>query len=92
MRSQRYNGTSAPTLIVFSPIAHENLKSPHLPDGSANNKNLRLYTAAMEKVCRDKEVQFVNLFSLSQQLYREADKPLTMNGGPYVDRLEKRNS
>src|SRR5687768_14093632 len=36
-RSQKYNGTSAPRIVLFSPIAHENLKNPDLPDGRENN-------------------------------------------------------
>ncbi|MEZ6098323.1 MAG: PA14 domain-containing protein [Pirellulaceae bacterium] len=80
MRSQRYNGTSAPKLIVFSPLAHENLQSPHLPDGYENNKNLLLYTEAMRDVCRQMNVPFVDLFHLSQKLYLDTDKPLTING------------
>ena len=47
MLAQKYNGESAPRLVFFSPIAHENVKSPHLPDGSANNASLAKYTAAM---------------------------------------------
>ncbi|MEK6234991.1 MAG: SGNH/GDSL hydrolase family protein, partial [Planctomycetales bacterium] len=46
MQKQQYNGKSAPRLVVFSPIAHENLRSPHLPDGSENNKKLEAITAA----------------------------------------------
>lgn len=85
MREQKYNGESAPRLIVFSPIAHEDLQSPHLPDGSANNKNLAMYTEAMRKVCALKNVMFVDLFSLSKRLYQDADKPLTMNGIHLLD-------
>ena len=55
MKAQKYNGQSAPQLILFSPIAHENLHSPHLPDGTANNKNLALYTAAMERFARKRK-------------------------------------
>lgn len=80
MRKQNYNGKSAPKIVIFSPIAHENLKSPHLPDGTANNKNLALYTEAMKEVCKAKGVTFVDLFTPSQKLYSEAKKPLTMNG------------
>ena len=32
--SQKYNGKSAPRLVLFSPIAHEDLNSPNLPDGN----------------------------------------------------------
>ncbi len=80
MRSQKYNGKSAPRLVVFSPLAHEDHKSPHLPDGAENNKNLTLTTEAMREVCKQKQVPFVDLFAMSQKLYAAADKPLTTNG------------
>ena len=85
MLAQKYNGKSAPRIVLFSPMAHENLNSPHLPDGSANNKNLALYAKAMEKACVAKGVQFVDLFGPSQQLFAEADEPLTMNGIHLLD-------
>ena len=44
---QKYNGKSNARVVLFSPVAHENLKDPNLPDGTANNKRLELYTAAM---------------------------------------------
>lgn len=80
MRAQKYNGSSAPRLIIFSPLAHEDLKSPHLPNGSENNKNLLLYANTMREVCKTKGVPFVDLFAMSQKLYAAVDKPLTMNG------------
>ena len=89
MKGQQYNGQSAPQLVLFSPIAHENLHSPHLPDGTANNKNLALYTAAMKKVCQEKGVPFVDLFNPSKQLYQNAKLPLTMNGIHLLDHGNK---
>ncbi len=80
MRSQQYNGSSSPRLVVFSPIAHENLYSPHLPDGSENNVKLAAYTQAMQLVCESKKVTFVDLFTPSMRLFSGATKPLTMNG------------
>lgn len=80
MLAQKYDGSAPPRLVFFSPIAHENLKSPHLPDGSANNENLALYTKAMQEVCEVKGVRFVDLFTPTQKLYAAAEKPLTMNG------------
>ncbi len=62
MRSQKYNGQSAPRLVVFSPLAHEDHKSPHLPDGADNNRNLAMYTEAMREVCKAK--QFPSSISL----------------------------
>ena len=80
MLAQKYNGKSAPRIVVFSPIAHEDLESPHLPDGKENNTNLKLYTAAMAKVCEENDVTFVDLFARSQKLYEKSKQPLTMNG------------
>ncbi len=80
MLQQKYNGKSAPQLVMFSPIAHENLENPNLPDGTANNRNLALYSQAMGAVCKAKKVTFVNLFRPTLQLYLDSDQPLTMNG------------
>lgn len=90
MRGQKYNGTSAPRIAVFSPIAHEQLESRHLPDGTANNKNLALYTQAMKRICEIKEVLFVDLFSASQDEYKQATKPLTVNGIHLLDHGNKK--
>lgn len=76
----RYNGESAPRLVLFSPIAQENLKSPDFSDGSANNANLALYTKAMAEVAKAKGVPFVDLFTPSQELFAKAGSPLTING------------
>ncbi len=89
MKAQQYNGSSAPRLVFFSPIAHENLHSPHLPDGSANNANLANYTKVMQQVCKTKNVTFVDLFAPSQALYAKATKPLTMNGIHLLDHGDK---
>ncbi|MEX0977845.1 MAG: SGNH/GDSL hydrolase family protein, partial [Pirellulales bacterium] len=47
---QKYNGVSAPRLVLFSPIAHEDLHDPNLPDGRENNERLALYAIAMAEV------------------------------------------
>lgn len=80
MLAQKYNGDSAPQIVMFSPIAHEDLNDPNLPNGSKNNANLHLYTEAMRNVCAAKKVVFVDLFGPTQQLYSNSEKPLTMNG------------
>ncbi|MDA1015931.1 MAG: PA14 domain-containing protein, partial [Planctomycetota bacterium] len=85
MLGQQYSGKSAPRLVMFSPIAHENLNSPNLPDGSTDNKNLELYSQAMADVCKQKDIVFVDLFHASLKLYAAADKPLTMNGIHLLD-------
>ena len=70
MLSQKYNGESAPRLVLCSPIAFEDLKWPHLPDGKLQNKNLELYTVEMGKVASEKAVLFVDLFHHSQEMMK----------------------
>jgi len=68
-------------LVLVSPIAHENLGDPHLPDGTANNANLRLYTEAMRRVAARHGTPFVDLFTPSLQLIESAGgQKLTING------------
>ena len=79
--AQRYNGKSAPRLVVFSPIAHEDLGDPNLPDGKANNVRLEMYTRAMEEVVKaHPDVTFVNLYEPSLKLYAAQKAPLTIQG------------
>ena len=74
-------GKGKPRVVLLSPIAHENVKDPvNYPDGSANNKNLALYTTAMDEVAKANGVQFVDLFAASQAAYAQAARPLTING------------
>jgi putative heme-binding domain-containing protein len=78
--AQKYNGKNAPRLVLFSPIAHENLKGRNLPDGSENNKRLEMYTKAMIEVAGKNGVICVDLFHPTRELYAKTDKPLTING------------
>jgi len=82
-RGQKYNGRSAPKLVLFSPIAFEDLKNPNLPDGYEHNKRLELYTEAMKQIAAKEKVPFVDLFAASKELYKPLGKPvkpLTING------------
>jgi len=69
-------------VVLFSPIAHEDLKSPHFDAkvAAANNKNLELYVGAMAAVAKANGVPFVDLFAASKPLYAAAKSPLTING------------
>ena len=79
-RAQSYSGKGAPRIVLFSPIAHENLHDPNLPDGRENNARLAAYTEVMEAVAAENGVRYVNLFGPSQELYADAAAPLTING------------
>ena len=74
MRAQKYNGESAPRLVFFSPVKHENLGSPHLPDGRENNIKLAMYAKAMGEVCAEKKTAFVDVFKLTNDMYQGASK------------------
>jgi azurin/lysophospholipase L1-like esterase len=79
-RKLRPNGTNAPRFVLFSPIAHENLNDPNLPDGSKNNVNLGLYSEAIAKVAQAKSITFVDLFAASKEIYSNTSEALTING------------
>lgn len=79
-RNQKYDGVNTPRLVLFSPIAHENLQKDYLPDGSENNGRLAAYTTAMEEAARENDVTFVDLFTATKQFYEENTEPLTING------------
>lgn len=75
----QYNGKNPPKLVLLSPIAHEDLGDPHLPDGKKNNENIRLYTEATAKIAAQGGVVFVDLFTPTQALYKSGG-PYTING------------
>ena len=79
--SKAYNGVAAPRLVLVSPIAYENLsKDRDIPDGTRENANLKLYTAAMERVAKKYSLTFVDLFTPTAALYAKATKPFTTSG------------
>src|SRR5260370_27736573 len=80
-RAQKYNGKSAPRLVLFSPIAHEDQSNiPNWPAGPENNERLARYTIAIAEVAQANDVPFVDLFHPMQAAYTVAARPLTING------------
>ncbi len=77
--AQKYNGVSAPRLVLFSPIPHENIGNPNLPDGSKTNPNLEMYSRAMATIAQKHGVPFVNLFGALLDRAGSQQK-LTFNG------------
>ncbi len=75
----KYNGKNPPTLVLLSPIAHEDMGNPHLPDGKKNNANIRLYTEATAQAAAKHGVVFVDLFTPTLALYKSGG-PYTLNG------------
>ena len=79
---QKYNGKSAPRLVLFSPIAQEKMPDKNLPDPAENNQRLELYTKAMAEMARANKVAFVDLYQISQGIYGKKlrTRSLTING------------
>ena len=67
-------------VVLVSPLAHENLKRPSLPDGAENNARIALYTEAMRKVAAREGAVFVDLFTPSRDQMAKSAEPWTING------------
>lgn len=80
--SQKYNGRSAPKLVLFSPILLETIADPNLPSReqiAAANERIRRYAEAMRDVAGAKNVLFVDLLE-SVAGERSPGQTLTING------------
>jgi hypothetical protein len=78
--AQKYNGKTAPRLLLVSPIAHENLGKP-LPDGVQRNKDLAKYVKTMSEVAAANGVPFIDLFNAHLEWMKKNPKEkLTFNG------------
>lgn len=67
-------------MVVCSPIPHEDLKRPELPDGSATNANLKLYMEVMREESEKGGVRYVDLFGPLSAAMASSSRPLTING------------
>src|SRR4051812_729938 len=84
LKAHHYNGKSSPVIVLVSPIAHENLGNPKLPDGSADNERLKLYTDAMKRIAGVADVGFVDVFTPTLEDFSQPRtgnrEPRTFNG------------
>ena len=83
--AQKYNGKSAPKLVLFSPISQELINDPNLPNEAAvtaANARLKLYSDAMADVAKSNNVLFVDLFGATAKLFADQKRPhnRTING------------
>lgn len=80
LQRNQYNGRSAPALVLVSPIAHEEL-GVNFPNPAEHNKNLDLYSKAMQKTAATKGIYFIDLFSPSlAKMNQKGQEKLTING------------
>src|SRR6218665_2391514 len=82
---QKYNGESAPRIVVVGPaLMLETRSEQHAPDRAAINQRLRHYAAAMAEVCDAASVQFVDLTGLKLG----AAPPLSSEAAAAEDQLD----
>ena len=78
--AQKYNGATPPQLALVSPIAFQNLSDKYdLPNGINENKNLELYTNAIQEVAKKYDVLFLDAFNPSKKWF-ETGEQLTIDG------------
>jgi mono/diheme cytochrome c family protein/glucose/arabinose dehydrogenase len=78
--AQKYNGAAPPQLALISPIAFQNLSAQYdLPNGINENKNLELYSKAIQEVAAKYDVLFLDAFNASKKWY-ETGEQLTIDG------------
>ncbi len=76
----RYNRRKSPQLAVVSPMAMQDLSAKYdTPDGKELNRHFALYTKAMQEICKEYGVLFVDLFTPSKEWYKEGVE-LTTDG------------
>ncbi len=81
-KTKNYSGKAAPRVVLVAPLAAEKSNDPNQPPTDKTNENLKKYSAAMAELAKANGVPFVDLFSLSQELFAaaaKAGKPLTFN-------------
>ena len=78
--AQKYNGKSAPRLVLFGPTPIENLMSPDAPNPQLANGNIAMYNSAMRDLAKAKGVPFVDLFTPLTFADRSSRAKLTING------------
>ena len=80
-RNQKYNGASAPQLVLVTPIAFQDLSSKmDLPDGKKENENLLLYAEAIKQVAGKNNIHVVDAFTPSREWFNGNKDQLTIDG------------
>jgi len=78
---QKYNGKSAPQVVLITPLALDQRTAPQgVAAAQAINADLALYAQAVREVAQARGLVCLDLFSQSQEFYRSAKEPLTRDG------------
>ncbi len=86
-KSQLYNGTKSPEIIIISPISYQDISSLlDVPDGKQINTRLEIYTNAMKEVSLAQEVRFLDVYNPSIKWYNQGRMTIDgsqLNGDGY---------
>jgi putative heme-binding domain-containing protein len=78
LTSRAFNGTSAPQVVLVSPVANENIARVAAAD--LNNDRIQLYVDAMREVAAESHVGFADVFQVTRKAMQSSDVDLTING------------
>ena len=78
---QKYNGKSAPQVVLIAPLALDERTAPQgVEAAKVVNANLALYAKIIKEIASARGLVCMDLFSQSQEFYRSAKTPLTRDG------------
>jgi putative heme-binding domain-containing protein len=78
LKSLAFNGSSAPKIVLVSPIANEDL--PKIKAAELNNANIHHYVEAMKNVASEQQIAFVDVFQDTRRAMESPGSDLTTNG------------
>ncbi len=76
----RDDAKSPPRFVLVSPIAFENTSDPFLPDGKAENANLKLYADAVKAVASKLKLAFIDVYTPTLEAFAKGGGKLTVSG------------
>jgi hypothetical protein len=83
--NQKYNGVSAPQLVLVTPIAFQNLSSKmDLPDGKKENENLSIYAEAIKEIAGKNNVHAIDAYTATKQWFDKTTDQLTRDGAQLI--------
>ena len=79
--SQKYNGKSAPQVVLLSPMPLDERTAPQGVEAARKvNADLAAYAQVLRETAVSKGLLFIDVHDFSQRLFAEAKEPLTNNG------------
>jgi lysophospholipase L1-like esterase len=80
LQAQKFNGESAPRIVLVSPIPFEKFDNG-LPNSGEGNRRIQLYSTASETVAQEHGVRFLDLFKpMLERASNISDRKITING------------